>query len=118
MLMNELKNIRIEVAKIVEAERDRVQDTLERENVTIQRQLMTICATNKHEIINSMRRELIKHLQSAQNKVFFMTDALKQEMDNLRCEVEETQVSILFAIFRNFNNFLYIFITYAHIHGK
>jgi len=89
--MKELEGIRTEVVEIVEAERDHVQKTLERENVNIQNQLMTICATNKHEILNSMRGELNKRFQCAQNKVLLMTNALKQEMDNLRCEVGETK---------------------------
>ena len=97
MLMNELENIRTEVGEIVETERGYVQEILERENVTIQRQFLTMCATNKREIINTMKGELNKRLQMAQNKVLLMSDAMKQEMDNLRCEIRE--VHIIFLIY-------------------
>ena len=93
MLMNELENIQTKVEEIVETEREHLQETLERENVTIQRQFMTMCATNKREILNTMKGELNKRLQTAQNKVLLMTDVMKQEMDNLRCEIREGHVS-------------------------
>jgi len=91
--MKELESIRTEVSEIVEVERNYVQETLDRENINNQNQLITICATNKREILNSMRGDLNKRFQCAQNKVLLMTNVLKQEMDNLRCEVGETQVN-------------------------
>lgn len=92
MLRDELKNIRTEVAEIVKTEREHIQETLERENVTIQHQFMTMCAINKREILNTIKEKLNKHLQTAQNKILLMTNAMKQEIENLKCEIGERHV--------------------------
>lgn len=94
VFIEELENVRTELGDIVDTERNYLHETLERENESLQRQFLSICATNKNEIMNSVKVELQRRLQIAQDKVLLMTDALKQEMEGLKLELGESHVSL------------------------
>lgn len=103
VFIEELENVRTELGEIVDTERNYLHETLERENESLQRQFLSICATNKNEIMNSVKVELQRRLQIAQDKVLLMTDALKQEMEGLKLELGESHVSLhcFFNVSRN-----------------
>lgn len=94
VLIDELEIMRTELGEIVDTERNYLQETLEKENESLQRQFLNICATNKNEIMNSVKVELQRRLQIAQDKVLLMTDALKQEVEGLKLELGESHVNL------------------------
>lgn len=78
--------------QIVDDEEEHIKSTLKRDNETIQHQFMTIFATNKTEILNMLKKNLDECLQSADNKLIFVTNSLKQEMENLRTKIEDSNL--------------------------
>lgn len=94
MLLDELENVRTEMADIVEVERGLLRETLERESGSTRRQVMDVCANNKGEMMSMLKVEVQKRLQTARDKVLLMTDALKREMDGLKVELGEARVHV------------------------
>jgi hypothetical protein len=94
VLLDELENVRAEMAEIVESERGLLRETLERESASIRRQVMEVCANNGSEMMMSMlsKGDVQKRLQTERDKVLLMTDALKREMEALRSELGEARV--------------------------
>lgn len=96
MLLDELDHFRGEIAEMVEIERGLVRQTFERESEAIQRQVKDLLVSNKGEIVNVLKLDVQKWLQGAQERVFLMTESLKQDLDTLKNELGRTQVLSLF----------------------
>lgn len=93
--MEELNHFRNEISEMVELERGLLRETLERESASIRRQVLDAYANNKSEILSMLKVEIQKRLQNARDKVHVMTDALKRDMDNLKEDLGQAQVSTL-----------------------
>lgn len=93
--MEELEHFRNEISEMVELERGLLRETLERESASIRRQVLDAYANNKSEILSMLKVEIQKRLQNARDNVFVMTDALKRDMDNLKEDLGQAQVSTL-----------------------
>ncbi|CAK9231197.1 unnamed protein product [Sphagnum troendelagicum] len=94
VLLDELENVRTEMAEIVESERGLLRETLERESASIRGQAMEVCANNGSEMMMNMlsKGDVQKRLQTERDKVLLMTDTLKREMEGLRSELGEAPV--------------------------
>lgn len=99
--MEELNHFRNEISEMVELERGLLRETLERESASIRRQVLDAYANNKSEILSMLKVEIQKRLQNARDKVFVMTDALKRDMDNLKEDLGQAQVSTLEFCYNN-----------------
>jgi hypothetical protein len=71
VLLDELENLRTEMAEIVESDRGLLRETLERESASIRRQAMEVCANNGSEMMMSMlsKGDVQKRLQTERDKV-------------------------------------------------
>jgi hypothetical protein len=101
MLMEELNHFRNEISEMVELERGLLRETLERESASIRRQVLDAYANNKSEILSMLKVEIQKRLQNARDKVYVMTDALKRDMDNLKEDLGQAQVSTFEFCYNN-----------------
>lgn len=92
MLLDELDHFRGEIAEMVEMERGLLRQTLERESESVQRQVKDLLVSSKGDIVNILKLDVQKWLQSTHENVFLMTEALKQDLDTLKNELGRTQV--------------------------
>ncbi|KAG0629748.1 hypothetical protein M758_1G127100 [Ceratodon purpureus] len=91
MLVDELDHFRREIAEMVEIERGLVRQTFERESEAIQRQVKDLFVSSKGEIVNVLKLDVQKWLQGTHERVFLMTESLKQDLDTLKNELGRTQ---------------------------
>jgi hypothetical protein len=98
MLLDELGHFRHEIAEMVEIERGLVRQTFERESEAIQRQVKDLLVSSKGEIVNVLKLDVQKWLQGTHERVFLMTESLKQDLDTLKTDLGRTQVLSLVGL--------------------
>ena len=102
MLLDELDHFRGEIAEMVEMERGLLKQTLELESEAVQRQVKDLLVSSKGDIVNVLKLDVQKWLQSTHEKAFLMTETLKQDLEVLKNDLGRTQVHCLFRCCRSF----------------
>nr|PNR43483.1 hypothetical protein PHYPA_015864 [Physcomitrium patens] len=91
MLVDELDHFRGEIAEMVEVERGILRHTLDRESDSVHRQVKELLFNSKGDFVSVLKLDVQKWLQGHHEKVFVMTESLKQDLDNLKNKLCRTQ---------------------------
>lgn len=99
MLVDELDHFRGEIAEMVEVERGILRHTLDRESDSVHRQVKELLFNSKGDFLSVLKLDVQKWLQGHHEKVFVMTESLKQDLDNLKNKLCRTQVNFSLTFF-------------------
>lgn len=92
ILLDELDQFRCDIAVLVNTERGLLNETLDEANRSIWCKVMDAYANNKSEMLNMIKLEIHKQLNSASKNVLLMTDALERDLDDLQLKLRHAQV--------------------------